>query len=116
MFEQHGFYFGGGGGESFVFDHLFTAVEDVVEAVGIAADYVSGEIPAIAKHGGGGLRLLPVSHHDLRSAHHEFTLFAGRYLIPFQIDDAAFCEGQRLSDRSGAAHLGWSDVAGMGDR
>src|ERR1022692_3688641 len=109
MFEQHGFYFGGGDGESFVFDHLFTAVEDVVEAVGVAADYVSGEIPAIAKHGGGGLRLLPVSHHDLRSAHHEFALFAGRDVISFKIEDAAIGERQRLSDRSGAAHFGWSD-------
>src|SRR5208282_2451035 len=56
MFEEDGFDFGRGDGESLVLDHLLFAVEDVVEAFGIAADDVTREIPAIAKNGGGRLR------------------------------------------------------------
>src|SRR6266853_1530661 len=88
MFKKKRFDFGGGDRESFVLDHLFAAVEDVVEAVGIAAHNVAGEVPAIAKNGGGGFWLLPISEHDLRTAHDEFAGLAGSDLIPVKINDA----------------------------
>ena len=116
MFKEKRFDFGGGDGESFVLDHLFAAVEDVVKAIGIRAHDVAGAVPAIAKNGGGGLRLLPVSEHDLRAAHDEFAGFARGDIVPVQIEDAAFGEGQRLSDGGGAVHFRGSDVADVSDR
>src|SRR5229473_718264 len=115
MFQKEGFDFGGRDGESFVLDHLFAAVEDVVEAVGVAAHDVAGEVPAIAKNGGGGFWLLPVSEHDLRAAHNEFAGLARRDLIPVKINDATIRENQWLSNGSGAVHFRWSDVADVSD-
>src|SRR5229473_3361519 len=115
MFQKEGFDFGGRDGESFVLDHLFAAVEDVVEAVGVAAHDVAGEVPAIAKNGGGGFWLLPVSEHDLRAAHYELAGLAGSDLVSTHVHDAAVGEGQRLSDGSGAVHFRWSGVADVSD-
>src|ERR1700675_5072565 len=97
MFQEEGFDFGGRDGESFVIDHLFAAVEDVVEAIGITTHDVTGEIPSIAKNGGGGLRVPPVSEHDLRAAHGEFAGLARSGFIPVKINDATIRESQWLS-------------------
>ena len=69
------FDFRGGDREALVLDHLFAAVEDVEEVVGVASDDVARPVPAVAQHGGGGLRLLPVSQHELRAAHDQFAGF-----------------------------------------
>src|ERR1700675_4559586 len=94
MFEEEGFDFGGGDGESFVLDHLFAAVEDVVEAVGIATHDVTGEIPSIAKNGGGAFRLLPISQNDLRAAHDELACLARGDPIPVKINNATIRQCQ----------------------
>ena len=116
VFEQERFDFSGGDGESFVLDHLFAAVEDVVITVGVRTYDVAGEVPAVAKNGGGGLRVVPVSEHNLRAAHDEFAWFAGSDFVPVQIQNAAFGEGQRLSDGGGSVHFRGSDAADVGDR
>src|SRR5208337_988070 len=116
MFEEHGFDFGRGHWKPLVLDHLLAAVENVVKAVGIGAHDVAREVPAIAQNGSRGLRFLPVSEHDLRAAHRQFALFAGRNLIPCKIDDLAFRERERLADRGGTIHFRRSEVANMRDR
>ncbi len=116
MFEEKRLDFGGRDREPFVLDHLFAAVEYVVEAVGIGAHDVAGEIPAITKSSGGGLRLLPISEHDLRAAHDKFAGLALSDLFSVGVHDAAVGEGQRLSDGGGTVHLWWTGVSDVGDR
>lgn len=115
MFEQDGFDFGGGDGESLVFDHLLAAVEHVEEAVGVGADDVAGVVPAIAQNGVGGLRFFPVSQHELRATHDEFAGLAGCDLIVVDVEHATFGECEGLADGSGAVHLWRRDVANVGD-
>jgi len=115
MFEQNGLDLGGSDGESLVLDHFFAAIEDVEEAVGIDADDISGEVPAIAQSSGGRLRFLPISHHDLRAAHDELALLAGCDIVALEVDDTAFGEGQWLSDRGGAVHFRGRAKANVGN-
>src|SRR5258708_38086184 len=114
MFEEKRLDFGGCDREPFVLDHLFAAVEYVVEAVGIAAHDVAGEIPAITKSSGGGLGLLPISEHDLRAAHDEFAGLALSELFSVGVHDAAVGEGHRLSDRGRGSSFSVAGGTGRG--
>ena len=53
VFEQDGFYLGWGDGESFVLDHFFAAIEDVVEPVGVALALVQQLGVQLARRGAG---------------------------------------------------------------
>src|SRR5438132_1086157 len=84
MFEQHRLYLGRRDGEALVFDHFFAAVDDPVEAFAVAGDNITGPVPAVAQHGSGGLRFLPIAKHKLWSAHGQFSGYPGwgfRYVV-----------------------------------
>src|ERR1700686_2396392 len=104
MLEQERLDFRRGNWKSFVLDHLLTAIEHVVKAVGVLPYNVAGKVPAIAKSSRRGLGLLPISKHELGAAHDEFTRFAGAYLISVNIHNAAFCLSHWLSDGGGTIH------------
>src|SRR5438128_10365142 len=86
MLEQHRFNFRRSDGKTLVLDHLLTAIENVIEAVSVAGDDISRPIPAIAKHGGGCIRRLPVTQHELRAAHKQFARFARSCRVTGQIE------------------------------
>src|ERR1700723_478805 len=125
MLEQNRFDLGRGDWKSFVLDHLFAAIKDVIKTFGAAAHDIAGKIPAIAEYGGSSLRLFPVSHHDLGAAHNKLAGFVGADVFVFAIDifvshshiqNPAVCHGYGLSDRSRTVHFGRCDKANVGDR
>src|ERR1039458_3188481 len=73
MFQQHRFHLRRRYGESFVFDHFFAAVHDAVKTFAVARDHVARPIPSVAKHSRGRVRLLPITSHELRTAHHQLS-------------------------------------------
>src|ERR1700686_5665511 len=101
MLEQERLDFRRGNWKSFVLDHLLTAIEHVVKAVGVLPYNVAGKIPAIAKSNRRGLGLLPISQHELGAAHDEFARLAGADFISFNIHNAAFGLRQWVSNRCG---------------
>ena len=74
MLQQHGLHFRRSDSEALVLDHLLHAIDDAVEAVGIDGGHVTGPVPAITKHHTGRFRSVPVTHHELRAAHHQLAV------------------------------------------
>ena len=85
MFEQHSFNFCRSDGKTLVLDHLFTAVDNVIEAISVTGDDIARPIPAIAKYSGSCVWRLPVAQHELRAAHNQFARFAWSYRVACQI-------------------------------
>ena len=115
MLHQHALDLRRSDRESLVLDHFFAPVEDVVEVVLVARDHVSRPVPAVAQHRGAGLRFVPVSQHELRSAHDELSRSAGGNVISKIIDHTAFGLAERLADRLGLVELG-REISDVRDR
>src|SRR5580658_2353163 len=103
VFEQQSFDLGGSYRKALVFDHLLAAIDDVKKVVGVTSNDVARPEPSIAQHRGRGLRVFPVAHHELRTAHDQFAGLAGSNLVfacvnVHRIHEATFGLHQWLSD------------------
>src|SRR5215472_9786463 len=77
------------------------AVSDGEEAVLILRGDIAGDVPAVAQHLFGFLRLAEITLHNVRPAHDQESGRALRNkLVRFGIDDAHADAGKRLADRA----------------
>ena len=115
MFQKYRFHFRRRYGESLVLDHLFAAVDHSIEAFAIPSDDVAGPIPAVAQDRGRRIRFIPITEHELRATHDEFTGKSRRRLgevfrsfIWINITmrkDSTISESERMADRIGSIKL-----------
>src|SRR5438128_12393203 len=98
MLEQHRLNLSGCHRETFVLDHLFAAVENKIEAVGVARDNISRPVPAIAQCTGRGFGRLPIPEHELRTAHNQLAGFPDGGGVAVLIDDLALSPSQPVAD------------------
>src|SRR5437773_3178529 len=76
VLEQKSFHLRWRHSETLVLDHFFNAVNYVVKILFVTTHDVARPIPAIAQHCGCGLRIVPISRHELRAPHDQLTGFA----------------------------------------
>src|SRR5437870_6219275 len=90
VLEQKSFHLRWRHSETLVLDHFFNAVNYVVKILFVTTHDVARPIPTIAQHCGGGLRIVPVSRHELRAPHDEFAGLASWDFLPIFINHPAF--------------------------
>ncbi|MNY59869.1 hypothetical protein D3C86_1963580 [compost metagenome] len=71
-------------------DHVLQPVADVNEAIIVHVTAVTGMHPAAAQRFGRGLRLVPVTEHDIRPAYQNLADGAARYFAVLGIGDTDF--------------------------
>ena len=109
MSIKHGFDFGRVDILAPADDHILQPVADIEEAVRVEVADIARVEPAFrVDRGGGGLGLVPVAAHDLRSAHDDFAAFAcAQRRSAILADDAQIDKERRLARR---AELGQSEI------
>src|SRR5947199_1514659 len=79
------------------YDFFFPSGEPI-ESIGIANCKVAGMKPAILKGCAGGIRILPVTRHQLWAPNTDFTLHSGARVCTVCVRQAELDSFSRLSD------------------
>ena len=92
MLQEQRLQLGGGNAKALVLDHLFLAVDDIGEAIGIHVADITRIEPAIAQGASGLLWSLPIALHDLGATNDELSVFSNGQLslTCLNIDDFLF--------------------------
>ncbi|MNM90031.1 hypothetical protein D3C81_1022770 [compost metagenome] len=86
-------------------DHVLEAVDQEDKAFFVHVAAVAGMHPAIADGLGGGFRLVPVSKHDVGSAHHDLPGRTPWDFAVLLVDDTNFDRCRSAADRANASIL-----------
>src|SRR5207302_5385593 len=79
-------------------DQFYSADENIVKVLVVAADYIAGPVTSIPQHRRRRPRILPVPEHELWSAHDQFSALAVSNVLVVFVEYAAVRLGQRLPD------------------
>src|SRR2546423_13467978 len=80
VLQEQRLQLGGGNAKALVLDHLFLAIYDIGEAIGIHVTNITCIEPAIAQGASSLLRGLPIALHDLGASNDELSVFSNRQL------------------------------------